>query len=261
MRVRSEDAVAWEIILPIVANIIQGGLAGGMASSGAARENNRQSEIARLRRAELQPIIDRLRKARDYFGVEENLVRDFSRSADQMAAQSAQTGMTNAGSGGLDRNRADLLGSMLASLAQFKGQDEMQREQLLAQLVGDPSLYADAGGMQNVGATGLMGALAGAAGGAGSALNAFLGTQEGLNALRGLFSPAATPTPGVSTEPYTDPFFDFLAAGSTQRPSGAPTFGVRAPTAPSVPQYTYTPMPTRPAAPTVGSSPYYLTYP
>jgi hypothetical protein len=196
----------WEIILPIVANIIQGGLAGGMSASAAARENNRQSEISRLRRAELQPIIDQLRQARDYFGVEENLVRDFSRSADQMAAQSAQTGMTNAGSGGLDRGRADVLGAMLAGLAQFKDQDDFQRQQLLAQLVGDPSLYNDAGGNENASSAGMMGALLGGAGGAGSALNAFIGTKEGLAAFGKLFQGSRAEMPfGAPTIPPPPP--------------------------------------------------------
>jgi hypothetical protein len=180
--------MAWEIILPIAANILQGAFAGGLSARGASRENQRQSEIAQMRREELRPIIERLRKARDYFGSEEHLVRDFSRAADQMAAQSAQTGMTNAGSGGLDRNRADLLGAMLAELARFKDQDQLQREQLLAQLVGDPSLYADAGGAVNVGRETFLGGLGGAFAGAGSALNAFLSTEEGLNALRGIFA-------------------------------------------------------------------------
>lgn len=180
--------MAWEIILPIAASIIQGAIGQGMAARGAAQENQRQSEIARMRRQELQPIIERLRKARDYFGMEESLVRDFSRAADQMNAQSAQTGMTNAGSGGLDRNRSDLLGAMLAQLAQFKDQDDLQRQQLLAQLVGDASLYADAGAPIDVGQQTLWGALGGMAAGAGSALNAFISTEEGLNALRGLFA-------------------------------------------------------------------------
>lgn len=181
--------MAWEIILPIAANIIQGALASGLSARGAAQENLRQSEIARMRREELRPIIERLRKARDYFGMEENLVRDFSRAADQMAAQSAQAGMTNAGSGGLDHNRRDLLGAMLAELATVKNQDELQRQQLLAQLVGDASLYADAGPAINVGADTFWAGLGGAAAGAGSALNAFLSTPEGLAALSGLFSP------------------------------------------------------------------------
>ena len=198
--------MAWEVIIPIAANIIQGMLAGGMNARSASRENLRQSEIAQMRREELRPIIERLRKARDFFGAEENLVRDFSRAADQMAAQSAQTGMTNAGSGGLDRNRADLLGAMIAELAQFKDQDQLQREQLLAQLVGDPSLYADAGPAINVGTDTFWGGLAGGAAGAGSALNAFLSTPEGLEALGALFSPSSADTTVADDKVYTTKF-------------------------------------------------------
>lgn len=227
--------MAWEVIIPIAANIIQGMLAGGMNARSASRENLRQSEIAQMRREELRPIIERLRKARDFFGAEENLVRDFSRAADQMAAQSAQTGMTNAGSGGLDRNRADLLGAMIAELAQFKDQDQLQREQLLAQLVGDPSLYADAGPAVNVGTDTFWGGLAGGAAGAGSALNAFLSTPEGLEALGGLFSRSSTDTvvddkvyapkftPAPSRQPRRDTSnHPYTYANRSQRTAAAP---------------------------------------
>jgi hypothetical protein len=230
MRVSLEDGMAWEVIIPIAASILQGMFASGMHARGAARENQRQSEIAQMRREELRPIIERLRKARDYFGAEEHLVRDFSRAADQMAAQSAQTGMTNAGSGGLDRNRADLLGAMIAELARFKDEDQLQREQLLAQLVGDPSLYADAGAPINVGAETFWGGLGGAFAGAGSALNAFLSTPEGLAALKGAF----TRSSGAGTEASPSPF-TVRAPGvtSSYQPTAdlyTPTLGFRQPT-------------------------------
>lgn len=217
--------MAWEIILPIVANIIQGGLAGGMQANAATRENNRQRDMANLRRQELQPLIEQLRRGRDYFGVEENLVRDFSRAADQMSAQSAQTGMTNAGSGGLDRNRSDLLGGLLAQLATVKQQNESQDTQLLAQILGDPTLYGGIGNPDNVGASTAMGGLLGGASGLGSILTAFLATEEGLAALGSLFGGGAE-EPGISDASYTDPFFDFLTTPPATRAPAAPRFGV-----------------------------------
>lgn len=221
--------MAWEVILPIAASIIQGALGSGMAAGSAARENQRQSQIASLRRQELQPIIDRLREARNYFGVEETLVRDFSRSADQMAAQSAQTGMTNAGSGGLDNVRADLLGGMLSSLAQFKAQDDMQRQQMLAALLSDPTLYAGEVGTDDPTNAALTGGILGGVGGLGSALNSFLSTDEGLNALRGLFAGSGGDVgtfdvvdPGPSAASRT--FFDQLMAGATRGSGSSPTY-------------------------------------
>ena len=226
----------WSVILPIAASIIQGAVGQGMAANSAARENQRQSQIMSLRRQELQPIIDRLREARNYFGVEETLVRDFSRSADQMAAQSAQTGMTNAGSGGLDNNRADLLGSLLSGLAEYKNQDEMQRQQMLAALLSDPTMYGGMVGTDDPTQAGLLGALGGGAAGLGSALNSFISTKEGMDALRSLFSPdpgVVKVDQGVSTA-NTDPFWGLLTGGANQ--AAAPAPAARAP-------YLYNPRP------------------
>ena len=193
----------WTVILPLVAGILQSGIAGGMSANQASRENNRQAQAARLRRAELQPLIDSLKEARDYFGVEENLVRDFTRAADQMAAQSAQTGMTNAGSGGLDQVRGDMLGGLLAELAQFKTQDENQRQNLLAQILSDPMLYAGTGPDDNVGLNTLIGTIGGGAAGAGSVLNSFLSTPEGIAALGDLFTGSADAPVDVSNPGVT----------------------------------------------------------
>lgn len=195
--------MAWQVILPIAANLIQGAISGGMQARAAGRENNRQRLAARMRRSELQPIIDRLSQARDYFGVEEQFVRDFSRSADQMAAQSSQSGMTNAGRGGLDQLRRDELGTGLAALAQYKTQNEMARQQMLAQILSDPSLYAGVGEADNVGAQTLWGALGGGAAGVGSALTAFLGTEEGMAALGSMFGAQAPQTGTMNVDAGT----------------------------------------------------------
>ena len=228
----------WSVILPIAASIIQGAVGQGMAANSAARENQRQSQIMSLRRQELQPIIDRLREARNYFGVEETLVRDFSRSADQMAAQSAQTGMTNAGSGGLDNNRADLLGSLLSGLAEYKNQDEMQRQQMLAALLSDPTMYGGMVGTDDPTQAGLMGGLGGGLAGLGSALNSFISTPEGMAALGSLFGDGEVGTvevdEGVSTAGQ-DAGWNFLMGGQNRAPT-APAPAARAP-------YLYNPRP------------------
>jgi len=199
--------MAIEFVLPMIASILQSAIGQGLAANQAANARNEQIKMARERRQELQPIIDSLRKARDYFGVEEQLVRDFSRASDQMAAQSAQTGMTNAGSGGLDANRSDLLGSMLAQLAQYKAGEEAQRQQLLAELLSDPSLYAGSLEESNVGGQTLLGGLLGGVAGAGSQLNAYLSTPEGIGILQGLMPNPATAAKGAPQGKAMTPWF------------------------------------------------------
>lgn len=178
--------MAIEFLLPLLANILQGGIANAIQAGQTSRLNNEQIRLARLRREELQPLIDQLRTARDFTGMEEQLVRDFSRASDQMAAQSAQTGTTNAGSGGLDQVRRDTLGGMIAQLAQTKMADDLQRKQMLAELLSDPSLYAGEHAMFNPGLDAALGGLGGALAGAGSTLSAFLATPDGIKILQGL---------------------------------------------------------------------------
>lgn len=185
--------MALEFFLPLIANILQGGVANAVHAGQAARANNENARLARLRRRELQPLIDSLRQARDHTQLEEQLVRDFSRASDQMAAQGAQTGMTNAGSGGLDQVRRDTLGAMLAQLAQVKAQDDAQRQALLADLLSDPLLYEGERPSENVGLTALLGGLGGGLAGAGSTLSSFLSTKEGIEVLRGLGASRADP--------------------------------------------------------------------
>lgn len=222
--------MAWQVILPLAASLLQGAVAGGTQASQAARENQRQDLAARMRRSELQPIIDRLRSARDHFGMDEQFVRDFSRASNQMEAQSAQSGMTNAGSGGVDQVRGDLLASGLAQMAQAKVAQEQQDQQLLAQILSDPSLYAGVGESANPTSAGILGALGGGLGGLGSTLNSFLSTEEGLAALGGLFGlqgGPAGPTTVADNGSLVSGLGGWLSGqaggGATARPLMAPT--------------------------------------
>lgn len=190
-----------EFLLPMIAGILQSGVGNALAANQAARANNQQIRLAQLRREELQPIIDQLRTARDYTQMDEQLVRDFSRASDQMAAQSAQTGMTNAGSGGLDQVRRDTLGSMIASLAQAKAADDMQRQQMLAEILSDPSLYVGEMAPNNVGMDTLWAGLGGGLAGAGSVLTSFLSTPEGIDILKGLGRSSPSGGPGIHAVP------------------------------------------------------------
>ena len=178
--------MAIEFVLPVIASLLQGAAAGGLHAFQSGRQANEDRRLAGIRRAELQPIIDNLRKSRDWFQVEENLARNFSRSADQMAAEGAQTGMTGAGRGGLDQRRGDVLGELIASLSEAQMQDDRQRQAMLAELLSDPTLYAGQADQRNIGLESILGALTGGAAGLGSILPAFLSTPEGLDVLRGL---------------------------------------------------------------------------
>lgn len=249
--------MAIEFVLPMIASILQSAIGQGLAANQAANARNEQIKMARERRQELQPIIDSLRKARDYFGVEEQLVRDFSRASDQMAAQSAQTGMTNAGSGGLDANRSDLLGSMLAQLAQYKAGEEAQRQQLLAELLSDPSLYAGSLEESNVGGQTLLGGLLGGVAGAGSQLNAYLSTPEGIGILQNVGK-----KPGPETPYIPDPSMLRAPTMNMDIATAAPAVR-RLPslTGPTIAPRTPTPMGimSQPAAAPNGVSSYYNT--
>src|SRR5690606_21281315 len=88
--------MAIEFFLPLMAGILQEGIGQAIAAGRTARLNNQNIRLAQLRRQELQPLIDSLRQARDFTQMEEQLVRDFTRASDQMAAERAQRGMTAA---------------------------------------------------------------------------------------------------------------------------------------------------------------------
>lgn len=175
-----------EFLLPMLASILQGAIGHGLAANQAANERNESIRMARARREELQPIIDKLREAGDFFNMEEQLARDLGRAANQIDATAAQTGMTNAGAGGADAVRADLLGGMIAQLAQAKQADEMQRTQLLAEILSDPSLQVAGLTEGNVVGQSILGALLGGATGAGTQLSSYLSSEEGIEILKGL---------------------------------------------------------------------------
>lgn len=170
-------------LVPLFASILQGSLAGGLGENARARQENTLLAQRRARRQQLQPLIDKLTEVKDYFDLDEQFTRDFSRAANQLSAQAAQTGMTNAGTGGLDHVRGDTLAAGLAQLALAKQQDEARRQQLLAELLSDTSLYEGMQPDNNVGLDTLLGGLLGGAMGAGSNLASYFGTEAGMQAL------------------------------------------------------------------------------
>lgn len=189
------DPITIQFLLPLFASVLQGAIGGGLQASEAARANETNRRMMMAKREQLMPIIEKLREAKDYFDMEEQLVRDFSRASNQMNAQAAQSGMTNAGSGGLDANRADLLGAMIAQLSQVKAADEAQRRQQLISLLSDDAMYANEIPVEDPLTSGLLGALLGGVSGAGSNLAAYLGSEAGMAQLGKVFG--ASDTPGV----------------------------------------------------------------
>lgn len=216
--------MAVQFLVPLFANILSGMIGHGLAENSRAREANELRAQSRAKREALQPIINRLNQAADTFDMDEQFVRDFSRAANQLTAQSAGTGMTNAGTGGLDQVRGDLLTSGLAQLAQAKSQQDMQRQQLLAQLLSDDSLYGGVGGDENVlGATLLGGLLGGVQGGVGN-LNSYLSSESGMKALQDWLGGL-----GAQSVPAgTSPGFGVSTSGPTvaQAAPALPMFGV-----------------------------------
>lgn len=173
-----------QFLIPLFASILQSGMQGALAENARAREVNEQRAMLRQRREALQPLIDRLSEAKDYFDLDEQFTRDFSRASNELTAQAASTGMTNAGTGGLDHVRGDVLAAGLAQLAQAKQQDENRRQELLAQLLSDVSLY---GGLpdENVASATLLGGLLGGVQGVGSNLASYFSTDKGMERLAG----------------------------------------------------------------------------
>lgn len=176
-------APAIQFLVPLFASILQGSLAGALSENARARQENALLEQRRARRQELQPLIDKLTEVKDYFDLDEQFTRDFSRAANQLSAQAAQTGMTNAGTGGLDHVRGDTLAAGLAQLALAKQQDEARRQQLLAELLSDTSLYEGMQPDNNVGLDTLLGGLLGGAMGAGSNLASYFSSEAGMQNL------------------------------------------------------------------------------
>lgn len=171
-----------QFLIPLFASILQSGMQGALAENARAREVNEQRAMLRQRREALQPLIDRLSEAKDYFDLDEQFTRDFSRASNELTAQAASSGMTNAGTGGLDHVRGDVLAAGLAQLAQAKQQDENRRQELLAQLLSDVSLY---GGLpdESVASATLLGGLLGGVQGVGSNLASYFSTDKGMERL------------------------------------------------------------------------------
>lgn len=153
------------LIGSILAGLIGGGMQAGQQSAAKKRELAYEEEQRKAqasaderrrgqldsRRAEIEQIMgnidrqlglsaDRVRRGAEYSGVENAASREFTRTMNAADAGAAMSGL--AGSGLQQSAAQGVLGNVLAELAQFRMQDQNQREQLIG------SMRSDAQGQQ-----------------------------------------------------------------------------------------------------------------
>ncbi len=184
--------MALQFLLPLFTSLASSGIGGALAAGTTSAANKREAEMAELRRAMLMrmkaDILGGAQGAGD--AMDQQAIRDFSRASDQIGAQAASTGMTNAGRGGQDALQAETLGALLAQLAQAKQQDDLQRQQLVTQLINDPSFTIPDPDSINVGADSFHGLLGGLASGGLNTMASFMGTDTGMQMLMDMFGGA-----------------------------------------------------------------------
>lgn len=181
--------MALQFLLPLITSMATSAIGGAVSAGTASSANRRQAEAARSKRE----IVERMmREVRGGAGgaraaLDEQATRDFSRAADQVGAQSAAAGMTNAGRGGQDALQAETLGGILAALAEAKNQDDLQRKQLLANMINDPAFSVPNPESFNPGSDALLGGLGGLASGGLNTMASMMGTEAGMGMLMDLF--------------------------------------------------------------------------
>jgi Na+-translocating ferredoxin:NAD+ oxidoreductase RnfG subunit len=180
------------ITLMLVAAAL-GGLGGGVNAWGQSRQQRQQAEAQVPIRSRLTQSIERLRNP-DYGQIDRAASRDYTQAVNAADAAAAQSGTL--GSGAQQQMSGDILAQALANLAQFKLQDQLQREQAIAQIMQDPSFDAVDPNQIDVGLLTLMGALTGAAGGAGGAAAGIAGNPEAYAATTAKPGGKNPPIPG-----------------------------------------------------------------
>lgn len=150
-------------------------LSGGFGSISANRQNQQRARTAEAVRNQLQGVITRLRNP-DYSGLNSASSRAYTRNQEAATANAAARGIS--GSGAAQGQANDILAAAMANLAQFKAQDQAQRESQVGQLYQSEAFATPEASSYNVGLDALLGALAGAAGGAGQTLAAQIANSE-----------------------------------------------------------------------------------
>jgi hypothetical protein len=179
------------VILMLVTAAL-GGLGGGVNAWGQSRQQKQQAEAQVPIRSRLTQSIERLRNP-DYGQIDRAASRDYTQAVNAADAAAAQSGTL--GSGAQQAVQGDIMAQALAQLAQFKLQDQLQREEAIAQIMQDPSFDAVDPNQVDVGLMTLLGALTGAAGGAGGAAAGIAGNPEAYAQMGKKVDPTSTPTP------------------------------------------------------------------
>lgn len=203
----------WEFIIPALISTVSGAIQSGSAARQTQLANQRTATAAQERRQMLMGLIDQIQNT-DYGGLDRAASTNFSRAADQIEALTAGRGTFGSGETGARNLQTQALSDVLIALEGQKGAQDLQRQQLVGQLMGDQAFGVPNPLLFNPQQAGMQAALSGGAAGLAQAAGAFFQTDAGQEWLKGLGAkPIPTPTVGVSV------------AGP--RPIPTPTVGVQ----------------------------------
>jgi hypothetical protein len=227
----------WEFIIPALISTVSGAIQSGSAARQTTLANQRNATAAQERRQMLMGLIDQIQNT-DYRGMDRAASSSFSQAADQIEALTAGRGTFGSGETGARNLQTRALSDVLIALEGQKGADQLQRQQLVGNLMGDQAFGVPNPLLFNPQQAGMQAALGGGAAGLASAAGAYFGTDAGQNWLRGLGS---SPTPAPVGEPIR-------AFGV--RPAAVPGSGAQ-----------YAPMATTPTVRPVASGPFSVQAP
>lgn len=243
----------WEFIIPALISTVSGAIQSGSAARQTQLANQRTATAAQERRQMLMGLIDQIQNT-DYGSLDRAASANFSRAADQIEALTAGRGTFGSGETGARNLQTQALSDVLIALEGQKGAQDLQRQQLVGQLMGDEAFGVPNPLLFNPNQAGMQAALSGGAAGLAQAAGAFFGTQAGQDWLKGLGGGGEAASLG---EPM--PQFGVRAAGASGAPAGvrplasgpftANSSGVRVNTGVGAPLPPYMMYQTTPAAP------------
>lgn len=189
----------WEFILPTLISTIGGAVTSGTQAYQAERQNQMAASTAQQRRAQLNELIAQIRDT-DYRGLERGASAQFSQAADQIEALTAGRGTFGSGATGARNLQTQALSDILTQLGMQKNQDELARQQMIGNIMGDQAFMVPDPALFNPGQAGMTGTLMGGAGGLASGAAAFFATDGGQEWLKSLGGSApAAPAPSGPT--------------------------------------------------------------
>lgn len=187
----------WEFIIPALISTVSGAIQAGSNARQTQLANQRTATAAQERRQMLMGLIDQIQNT-DYGGLDRAASANFSRAADQIEALTAGRGTFGSGETGARNLQTQALSDVLIALEGQKGAQDLQRQQLVGQLMGDQAFGVPNPLLFNPQQAGMQAALSGGAAGLAQAAGAFFQTdagQEWLKGLGGSAAPAGGPMP------------------------------------------------------------------